>query len=83
MKFPLEAVDPLALTPHHSFRYSFSLTLPVSWVVQSRDLAEGPRGLVRPDEDVAHARDLGQITRSVAPGLWSGHMLIALFDIKK
>lgn len=35
------------------------------------------------DEDVAHAGDLGEITRVRTRGPWSGHMLIALFDIKK
>lgn len=35
------------------------------------------------DEDVAHAGDPGEITRVRTYGPWSGHMLIALFDIKK
>lgn len=35
------------------------------------------------DEDVAHAGDPGEITRVGSCGPWSGHMLIALFDIKK
>jgi len=35
------------------------------------------------DEDVAHAGDSGEITRVRTYEPWSGHMLIALFDIKK
>lgn len=41
------------------------------------------RGGSASDEDVAHAGDPGEITRVRTCGPWSGHMLIALFDIKK
>lgn len=41
------------------------------------------RGGSASDEDVAHAGDPGEITRVRTRGPWSGHMLIALFDIKK
>lgn len=40
-------------------------------------------GSLLSDEDVAHAGDPGEITRVRTCGPWSGHMLIALFDIKK
>lgn len=51
------------------------------WQIESGG-REGGGGFVS-DEDVVHAGDPGEITRVRTRGPWSGHMLIALFDIEK